>query len=103
MKNIYTWAAVPAKRTLTVGDLKAAKGKKKFTQVTANTVEEASAAEKAGFDMIISNAFNVKKARIGSKNLFLTAALVLNKFVTKETLEKKFMEQAWVRALTIKG
>ena len=49
MKNIYTWAAVPAKRTLTVGDLKAAKGKKKFTQVTANTVEEASAAEKAGF------------------------------------------------------
>ena len=41
MKNIYTWAAVPAKRTLTVGDLKAAKCKKKFTQVTANTTEEA--------------------------------------------------------------
>ena len=35
MKNIYTWAAKPAKRTLTVGDLKAAKGKRKFTQVTA--------------------------------------------------------------------
>ena len=86
MKNIYTWAAVPAKRTLTVGDLKAAKGKKKFTQVTANTTEEASAAEKAGFDMIISNAFNVKKAREGSKNLFLTAALVLNKFVTAEDI-----------------
>ena len=44
MKNIYTWAAKPAKRTLTVGDLKAAKGKKKFTQVTANSVEEAEAA-----------------------------------------------------------
>ena len=56
MKNIYTWAAKPAKRTLTVGDLKAAKGKRKFTQVTANSVEEAEAAEKAGFDMIISNA-----------------------------------------------
>ena len=54
MKNIYTWAAKPAKRTLTVGDLKAAKGKRKFTQVTANSVEEAEAAEKAGFDMIIS-------------------------------------------------
>ena len=92
MKNIYTWAAVPAKRTLTVGDLKAAKGKKKFTQVTANTVEEASAAEKAGFDMIISNAFNVKKARIGSKNLFLTAALVLNKFVTKEDIMRGAFE-----------
>ena len=24
MKNIYTWAAKPAKRTLTVGDLKSA-------------------------------------------------------------------------------
>ena len=55
MKNIYTWAAKPAKRTLTVRDLKAAKGKRKFTQVTANSVDEAEAAEKAGFDMIISN------------------------------------------------
>ena len=70
MENIYTWAAVPAKRTLTVRDLKVAKGKKKFTQVTANTIEEANAAEKAGFDMIISNAFNVKKVREGSKNIF---------------------------------
>ena len=42
MKNIYTWAAKPAKRTLTVGDLKTSKGKRKFTQVTANSIEEAS-------------------------------------------------------------
>jgi 3-methyl-2-oxobutanoate hydroxymethyltransferase len=41
MKNIYTWSAQPAKRTLTVADLKSAKGKKKFTQVTANTTDEA--------------------------------------------------------------
>jgi len=50
MKNIYTWAAKPAKRSTTVGDLKAAKGKRKFTQVTANTVDEAAAAEEAGID-----------------------------------------------------
>ncbi len=80
MKNIYTWAAVPAKRTLTVRDLKVAKGKKKFTQVTANTIEEARAAEKAGFDMIISNAFNVKKAREGSNNLFLLTCCPLFSF-----------------------
>ena len=86
MKNIYTWAAKPAKRTLTVADLKAAKGKRKFTQVTANSVEEADAAEKAGFDMIISNAKNVIPVREGSKNLFLTAALVLNEFVTEEAV-----------------
>ena len=86
MKNIYTWAAKPAKRTLTVGDLKAAKGKRKFTQVTANSVEEAEAAEKAGFDMIISNAKNILPVREGSKNLFLTAALVLNEFVTADDI-----------------
>ena len=84
MSNIYTWAAKPAKRTLTVGDLKAAKGKRKFTQVTANNIEEAEAAEKVGFDMIISNAKNVIPVREGSKNLFLTAALVAAKSSLKE-------------------
>jgi len=34
--------------------------------------------------MIISNAKNVIPVREGSKNLFLTAALVLNEFVTAE-------------------
>ena len=86
MKNIYTWAAKPAKRTLTVADLKVAKGKRKFTQVTANSIEEAEAAEKAGFDMIISNAKNVIPVREGSKNLFLTAALVLNEFELQRIL-----------------
>ena len=86
MKNVYTWAAKPAIRSTTVGDLKAAKGKRKFTQVTANTVDEAAAAEKAGFDMIIANAKNVIPVREGSKNLFLTAALVLNEFVTADDI-----------------
>ena len=86
MKNIYTWAAKPAKRTLTVGDLKAAKGKRKFTQVTANNFEEADAAEKAGFDMIISNAKNVNEVRKGSNKLFLTASLFWEEFVTKDEI-----------------
>ena len=84
MKNIYTWSAQPAKRTLTVADLKLAKGKKKFTQVTANTTDEANASEKAGFDMMICQAKNVLKVREGSKHLFLTASLILNEYVTKE-------------------
>ena len=71
---------------MTVADLKSAKGKRKFTQVTANSVEEADAAEKAGFDMIISNAKNVIPVREGSRNLFLTAALVLNEFVTADDI-----------------
>ena len=43
-----------------------------------NTIDEAAAAEKAGFDMIIANAKNIIPVREWSKNLFLTAALVLN-------------------------
>ena len=49
MKKIYTWAAQPANRSLTVHDLKKAKGKKKFTQVTANTIDEAEAAETVSY------------------------------------------------------
>ena len=80
MKNIYTWAANPAKRTVTVGDLIEAKGKKVLTQVTANNSLEAKAAEEAGFDMIIGSASNVKKVREGSKCLFYTAALELHNY-----------------------
>ena len=84
MKNIYTWAARPAKRNTTVNDIIAAKGKKILTQVTANTSLEAIAAEEAGFDMIIGSASNVKKIRKGSKVLFYTAALELHNYPTSD-------------------
>ena len=83
MKNIYTWKAVPAKRNLTVADLQASKGKKIFTQVTANNEEEALAAGVAGIDMIICNAHNVEAVRRGNNELFLTAALGLPDYPTK--------------------
>ena len=84
MKNVYTWAARPAKRNITVGDIIAAKGKKILTQVTANTTLEAKAAEEAGFDMIIGSASSVKKVREGTKILFYTAALELHNYPTAE-------------------
>ena len=74
MKNIYTWSVELAQRNLTIADLKAAKGKKKFTQVRANTIDEAYAAEEAGIDMIISDSKNMNKVRKGSNKLFLTAS-----------------------------
>ena len=52
MKNMYTWAARPVRRNLTVADMRAAKGERKLVQVTANSQEEASAAT-AGIDLII--------------------------------------------------
>jgi len=88
LKNIYTWAAKPAKRNLTVADLKAGKGRKKFTQVTANTEEEAHAAGVAGIDLIICNAHNVEAVRSGNNELFLTAALGLPDYPTETDILK---------------
>ena len=53
MKKIYTWDAKPARRNLTVADIKSKKGKEKLTQVTANTADEAHAAGEASIDMIL--------------------------------------------------
>ncbi len=83
MKNIFTWAAKPARRTLTVADLRAGKGQRKFTQVTANTAEEAAAAAEAGLDMIICNSQNTAAVRSGNDTLFLTAAIGLPDYPTE--------------------
>ena len=88
MKNIYTWSVKLVERNLTIADLKTAKGKKKFTQVRVNTIDEALAAEQAGIDMIMSNAKNVNEVRKGSNKLFLTASLFWEEFVTKDEILK---------------
>ena len=86
MKNMYTWAARPARRNLTVADMRAAKGKRKLVQVTANTEEEASAAGEAGLDLIIGNVANVDAVRRGNDELFLTAALGLPEYPTQSDI-----------------
>jgi len=58
MKDIYTWGARPARRTLTVAGLQASKGGTKLVQVTANTADEAADAASAGIDMVIANSRN---------------------------------------------
>ena len=42
-KSIYTLDAEPSRRNLTAADIRAYEGARKFTQTTANTVEEAVA------------------------------------------------------------
>jgi 3-methyl-2-oxobutanoate hydroxymethyltransferase len=66
MKQIYTWDAQPARRNLTVADLRAGKSLQKRTQTTANTAEEAAAASDAGIDLIMGNAQNTALARQGA-------------------------------------
>ncbi len=95
-RRVYTWAAQPVTRSLTVADLKAGKGRRKWTQVTANTADEASAAAAAGLDMIICNSQNVEAVRSGDDTLFLTAAIGLPNFPTPNDI----LREAF-RALTL--
>ena len=76
MPRIFTWSGKePRQRTLTVADLRAAKGQRKLTQVTASTSEEAVAAAEAGIDMMICGSPNVEAVRAGNDTIFLTAAI----------------------------
>jgi 3-methyl-2-oxobutanoate hydroxymethyltransferase len=83
LKRIYTWAAKPASRTVTVSDLRANKGVRKYCQVSVNTAEESHAAGMAGIDMIACNADNVELVRQGNNELFLTAGLGHPKYATE--------------------
>ncbi|MCY3880354.1 MAG: 3-methyl-2-oxobutanoate hydroxymethyltransferase [Rhodobacteraceae bacterium] len=83
MKRVYTWSARPAVRTVTIAGMQAAKGTQKWTQVTANSAEEALAANDAGLDMIICNSQNVEAVRSADTPQFLTAAIALPNFATE--------------------
>ena len=86
MKKVYTWTAQSAMRSVTVNDLQAQKGTRKWVQVTANSAEEAAAAAQAEFDMIICNSANVEQVRQGDNSLFLTASIPLPEFATTDDI-----------------
>ncbi len=86
LKRVYTWSARPAVRTTTVADMQAQKGQRKWTQVTANSQEEAQAAHEAGLDMIICNSANVEAVRSANTPQFLTAAIGLPDFPTVDDI-----------------
>lgn len=86
MHRIYDWGARPAERKVTVAGLRAAKGSAQFCQVTAETEEEAEAAEIAGCDMLICRARNVAEVRNGSSRLFVTASLGFAENISDEDI-----------------
>lgn len=83
MKRIYDWDAKSSLRNYTAADLRALKGKRKLTQTTANTLEEAAAARDAGIALIMGNAQNTAAVREGAPDMFFTAALGLPDFPTE--------------------
>ncbi|MBZ9603154.1 3-methyl-2-oxobutanoate hydroxymethyltransferase [Phyllobacterium chamaecytisi] len=87
MPRIYDWGAREAERTVTVADLRAARAAgKRYAQVTADTADEAAAAEESDVEMLVTRACNVEAVRKGSKRLFVTAALGFADAVTQDDI-----------------
>lgn len=89
MAKVYTWTARPATRSVTVAGMRAEKGSRKWTQVTANSEAEAAAAAEAGLDLIICNCANVDAVRRGDDTLFLTAAIPFPDFATVDDVVRE--------------
>ena len=87
MERLFDWAARPAERLVTVGSLRSGKGTvARHAQVTADTAEEAAAAEAAGIEMVVCRATNVAAVRQGSRHVFVTAALGFAEAVTDDDI-----------------
>ena len=76
MPRILDFGGRDVDRALTVASLKKHKGKSPpLAQVTAETAEEAAAAEQAGIEMVVCLDTVVEQVREGSTKLFVTAAI----------------------------
>jgi 3-methyl-2-oxobutanoate hydroxymethyltransferase len=87
MPRIFDFGGREVERSLTVADLVRLKGSgRQVAQVTAETADEAAAAEAAGIEMVICRAANVSRVREGSKRVFVTAALGFAEAVTPDEI-----------------
>ncbi|MDJ1017478.1 MAG: 3-methyl-2-oxobutanoate hydroxymethyltransferase [Paracoccaceae bacterium] len=86
MKKTFSFAGAPVERVLTVKCLRDAKGKRKFTQTTATTEEEARAASEAGIEMLIGGAPVLGAMRAGAPQAFITAGVHIWSFPSKDEI-----------------
>ncbi|WP_137935042.1 3-methyl-2-oxobutanoate hydroxymethyltransferase [Mesorhizobium comanense] len=85
MPRIFDFGGREVDRTVTVAGLRALKGSgRHVAQVTAETADEAAAAEAAGIEMVVCRAVNVARVREGSRRVFVTAALGFADAVTSD-------------------
>ena len=84
MKRSFSFAGEPVERVLTLKCLRDAKGKRKFTQTTATSEDEAAAAAEAGIEMLIGGAPMLANMRKGAPNAFITAGVHMWSFPGKD-------------------
>jgi len=87
MPRIFDFGGREVERSATVASLRALKGSgRHVAQVTAETADEAAAAEAAGIEMVVCRAANVARVREGSRRVFVTAALGFADAVTSDEI-----------------
>lgn len=89
------------KRSTSIAELQARKGRVKSVQLTANTAEEAAAAAQADFDMIICSSKKVEAIRAGDNTRFLTASIPLPDFTTADDILREAFRalEEWADAI----
>ncbi|WP_350333238.1 3-methyl-2-oxobutanoate hydroxymethyltransferase [Coralliovum pocilloporae] len=92
MRNIYTFGGFPARRNVTIADLQAGKGKRKFTETTAFTPDEALAAQEAGIDTLSCNAWDIAEVRKAADTIFMTGALPYTDYISADDILKGAIE-----------
>jgi 3-methyl-2-oxobutanoate hydroxymethyltransferase len=87
MPRIFDFGGREVERSQTVAGLQALKGSgRRVTQTTAETADEAAAADEAGVEMIVCRGANVREVRHGSTRLFVTAAIGFTQAVTADDM-----------------
>ena len=87
MPRIFDFGGRDVERAQTVAGLRALKSlRKQAAQVTAETADEAAAAEAAGVEMVICRAASVARVREGSQRVFVSAALGFAEAVTADEI-----------------
>jgi 3-methyl-2-oxobutanoate hydroxymethyltransferase len=87
MPRIFDFGGREVERSVTVAGLRALKSTgRHVAQVTAETADEAAAAEAAGVEMVVCRAANVLRVREGSRRVFVTAALGFAEAVTSDEI-----------------
>jgi len=86
LNNIYTYGGLPAKRNVTMADLIASKGTKKYTQTTAVDQEEAAACEAVGIDIVSIWDRDIHAVCTGAPNTFVLAGLSMTDYQTADQI-----------------
>jgi len=87
MPRIFDFGGRDVERAQTVAGLRALKSAGgQAAQVTAETADEAAAAEAAGVEMVVCRAANMARVREGSQRVFVTAALGFAEAVTADEI-----------------